>query len=112
MRRQLHFKITDFPPIRSNELATIRIEISRLTPPKNLEYETPNDLLLKIHPTIDGVTLMDGIRRATFLPQVWQKIDSPEAFLDHLCMKMGENPDLWRRKKLRVQIYQVEEFHE
>jgi hypothetical protein len=29
-----------------------------------------------------------------------------------LCMKMGSSPDTWRRKKLGVEIYQVEEFHE
>ena len=52
------------------------------------------------------------MRRATFLPQVWEKIPDPEEFLEQLCMKMGSSADLWRRKKLDVLIYQVEEFHE
>jgi AMMECR1 domain-containing protein len=52
------------------------------------------------------------MRRATFLPQVWEKIPDPEEFLGQLCMKMGASPDLWRKKKLEVLTYQVEEFHE
>jgi AmmeMemoRadiSam system protein A len=101
-----------FPSLRANELSSIRIEISRLTPPQDLEYETPEELIEKLQPSLDGVTLIDGSRRATFLPQVWQKIDRPDEFLDHLCVKMGANPDLWRNKNLRVQTYRVEEFHE
>ena len=56
--------------------------------------------------------IRDGIRRATFLPQVWEKIPDPEEFLEELCMKMGAQPDLWRKKKIDVLTYQVEEFHE
>jgi AmmeMemoRadiSam system protein A len=106
------FRDYRFPPLRENELSHLHIEISRLVPPKELEYITPEELPTLLRQSIDGVTLMDGDRRATFLPQVWQKIDSPEIFLDHLCAKMGASPDLWRQKKLRVQIYQVEEFQE
>ena len=61
---------------------------------------------------MDGVILRDGFHRATFLPQVWEKIPNPEEFLNNLCYKMGAKPDLWRRKHLDVLTYQVEEFHE
>jgi AMMECR1 domain-containing protein len=61
---------------------------------------------------VDGVILKDGYRRATFLPQVWEKIPDAPGFLDQLCYKMGANPNLWRTKHLEVFIYQVEEFHE
>jgi AMMECR1 domain-containing protein len=61
---------------------------------------------------VDGVILRDGARRATFLPQVWEKIPDRAAFLDNLCYKMGAERGLWRKKHLNVQIYQVEEFHE
>ncbi len=101
-----------FPPVQATELPDINIEISRLTKPQDLDYETPGDLLAHIRPQIDGVIISDGWHRATFLPQVWDKIPEPETFLSHLCLKMGVSPDLWRSKKLRVQVYQVEEFHE
>jgi AMMECR1 domain-containing protein len=58
------------------------------------------------------VILQDGFRKATFLPQVWEKIPDPELFLSQLCMKMGAPADLWRNKPLQVFIYQVQEFHE
>lgn len=101
-----------FPPLQLDELPEISIEISRLTLPEDLPYDTPTNLPALLRPGVDGVTLLDGRRRATFLPQVWEKIPQPERFLDHLCAKMGVPEDLWRRKKLRVQVYQVEEFHE
>jgi hypothetical protein len=101
-----------FPPVRAEEIAEIEIEISRLTAPKELEYGSPEDLIAKLHPDIDGVILRDGWRRATFLPQVWQKIPDPPTFLSYLCQKMGASSDLWRSKKLQVQTYQVEEFHD
>ena len=101
-----------FNPIRPAEVPLLQIEISRLTRPERLEYEQPEDLLRLLCPKRDGVVLRDGFQRATFLPQVWDKLPDPEAFLSHLCQKMGASPDLWRRRKLQVEIYQVEEFCE
>ena len=101
-----------FPPVSEDELKGIQIEISRLTRPVPLEYKDANDLLSKLCPHVDGVVLRDGFRRATFLPQVWEKIPDPVEFLSNLCYKMGVKPDLWRSKHLDVLIYKVEEFHE
>ncbi len=101
-----------FPPVQAGEIKDIKIEISYLTRPTPLTYQNPDQLIELLRPNVDGVILRDGIRRATFLPQVWEKIPDPVEFLEELCMKMGAQPDLWRRKKLDVLIYQVEEFHE
>ena len=102
-----------FPPVTEDELSGLQIEVSRLTRPVPLEYQDANDLLAKLRPHIDGVILRDrSYRRATFLPQVWEKIPNPAEFLDNLCYKMGVEPDLWRRKHFEVLTYQVEEFHE
>jgi hypothetical protein len=101
-----------FPPVSEAELSRIQIEVSRLTRPVPLEYGDANDLLSKLRPHVDGVILKDGFRRATFLPQVWEKIPKPAEFLDNLCYKMGARDDLWRTRHLEVFVYQVEEFHE
>lgn len=101
-----------FPHVRESELQDIHIEISRLTEPVPLEYTTPEDLLNKLQPGLDGVVIKDGWKRATFLPQVWEKVSGKEEFLGQLCYKMGVARDLWRRKHLDVLIYRVEEFHE
>jgi AmmeMemoRadiSam system protein A len=101
-----------FPPVSIEELASLEIEISRLTPSKPLKYDTPEELINKLHPGIDGVILRNGFQRATFLPQVWETIPDPAEFLTHLCLKMGASGDSWRYKHLQVNTYQVEEFKE
>ena len=101
-----------FDPVVKEELPLIHIEISRLTLPERLDYSSPEDLVAKLRPGVDGVILKDMSRRATFLPQVWDALPQPEVFLGHLCNKMGAPTDHWKRKKLEVLVYQVEEFQE
>lgn len=102
-----------FPPVQERELEAIQIEVSRLTRPVPLEYKDAADLLSKLRPHVDGVILRESFgRRATFLPQVWEKLPDPVEFLNHLCQKMGLNENTWRSKPLEVLTYQVEEFHE
>ena len=101
-----------FPPLSENELSRIQIEVSRLTRPVALEYKDADELLSKLRPNVDGILIKDGSRRATFLPQVWEKIPNPSEFMDNLCYKMGAALHHWRNKHLDVFTYQVEEFHE
>ena len=101
-----------FQQVRPNEVSKLKIEISRLTPQIPLPYEHPEDLPRLLHPGVDGVVLRDGMRRATFLPQVWEKVESPAEFLTHLCLKMGVGPNTWQKRLFQVSIYHVEEFAE
>ena len=101
-----------FPKVQPAEVAQLHIEISRLTAPEPLAYDDGSQLLDLLQPGEDGVVLRDGTRRATFLPQVWDQLPDAESFLSHLCNKMGASSDLWRKKKLDVEIYHVEEFEE
>jgi AmmeMemoRadiSam system protein A len=101
-----------FPPVREDELSRIQIEVSRLTRPVPLEYNNADDLLSKLRPHVDGVILRDGFRRATFLPQVWEKVPDRAEFLNYLCHKMGVGENAWSVQHMDVFIYQVEDFHE
>ena len=102
-----------FAPVTPTELDEIEIEVSCLTAPKQLHYTSAENLLEKLRPGIDGVTLRDSSgRRATFLPQVWRQLPDKDEFLSHLCQKMGASPHAWRTQRLTVHTYQVEEFHE
>lgn len=101
-----------FAPVRPQEVEHLHIEISVLTPPQPLTYDDPAGLPRLLRPGTDGVILRDGFRRATYLPQVWEKLPDPREFLSSLCQKMGGPPDLWLRKRLTVQTYQVLEFQE
>jgi uncharacterized protein len=101
-----------FPSVQPAELPQIEIEISVLSPHQPLTYDSPENLIRRLRPGVDGVVLQDGFRKATFLPQVWDKLPKPEDFLSQLCLKMGATNDLWRKKPLQVFTYQVQEFHE
>ena len=101
-----------FAPVSESELSAIQIEVSRLTRPIPLEYSDANDLLSSLKPHVDGVILRDAFHRATFLPQVWEKIPHPAEFLNQLSLKMGLHENAWRSKHLEVFTYQVDEFHE
>ena len=101
-----------FAPVNPEEVPGLEIEISCLSQPQVLDYASPEELLSKLRPNIDGVILSDGLRRATFLPQVWENIPDPATFMYYLCQKMGIDGRTWQYKKLIVFIYQVQVFHE
>ncbi|MEA3378668.1 MAG: AmmeMemoRadiSam system protein A [Nanoarchaeota archaeon] len=101
-----------FEPVRENELDKIKIKISILTEPKELKFEDSDELLEKIEKGRHGVILSDGIHSATFLPSVWEMIESKEMFLTQLCFKAGMLPDAWKKKKLKIELYEAEGFGE
>lgn len=101
-----------FPRVQAEELPGLKIAISVITKPKKLAYRCPEELITGLRPGMDGVVLREGMQRATFLPQVWEKIPDPVLFLSKLCQKMGAAENLWRTKILEVLTYQVEEIRE
>jgi AmmeMemoRadiSam system protein A len=101
-----------FPPVAPHELEDLHIEVSVLSPARRLPYDGPDDLIAKLRPGVDGVVIERGWHRATFLPQVWEKLPDPREFLAHLCLKAGLAVDAYRRPGLDVYTYQVEKFEE
>jgi AmmeMemoRadiSam system protein A len=99
-----------FPRLTLSELEDLEIEVSLLTRAIPLPYESPDDLVKKLRVGIDGVIMKKGVQRATFLPQVWEKLPDPELFLSRLCLKMGLLSDAWRKEKLEIEIYEVEKI--
>ncbi len=109
---QTAFHDPRFPPVRADEVDGLRIEISVLTPPQPLDFDGPQDLVRKLRPGVDGVTLQLGYQRATFLPQVWESYPDPVVFLSLLAQKMGAPADAWRDPRVRVYTYQAIVFEE
>jgi AmmeMemoRadiSam system protein A len=101
-----------FNPLGPEEFPHIAIEISVLSPSEPYHYGAPADLLRTLLERRPGVTIQRGLSRATFLPQVWEKLSDPAEFLTHLCLKAGLAPDTWRRPGLEVWLYDVEKFVE
>ena len=106
------FRDPRFPPLSAEELDKIRIELSILTSPQPLVYAGGDDLLGQLRPNVDGVIIERDWRRATFLPQVWEKLPDPVDFMSNLCKKAGLSPDDYRAPGLKVSIYQVEKYAE
>ena len=101
-----------FPPVQSEEVGKIKIEISVLTEPQPLRFNSPEDLLGKLQPYEDGVVLKIGSHGATFLPQVWEQIPDKVEFLNRLSEKAGCEPSAWRGGDTSISIYHVEAFNE
>lgn len=78
-----------FPPLAADEFDRVRIEISLLSSPEFLDFNTEEELLRQLRPGQDGLILFAGCRNATFLPQVWEKLPDPARFLGALKEKAG-----------------------
>ena len=98
-----------FSKLREDELKKVHLEISVLTPPRKLEYNSPEELLSKLTGK-EGVILEKNHRRATFLPQVWEDLPDKKKFLEHLSLKAGLNPEAW--KEANIYVYYAEVFGE
>lgn len=81
-----------FVPVREEELASIEIEISVLTPPRRVESK--DEIEIGKH----GIVLYVKGRQSVFLPHVATEFGwTLEETLDQLSMKAGLPADEWRR---------------
>lgn len=101
-----------FRPLSAAEFIRIQVEVSVLTAPRPLAFKDSTDLIARLRPGVDGVTLRKGAACATFLPQVWEQLPRPEDFLRHLCHKACLNPEAWRHEKITVETYQAQVFEQ
>ncbi|MGB1271500.1 MAG: AmmeMemoRadiSam system protein A, partial [Endozoicomonas sp.] len=105
------FRDQRFPPVTENELGTIQIEISILTPQQPMAVSHEKDLLQQLRPGVDGLLIRNPRYSATFLPQVWEQLPNPRQFLAHLKHKAGIPPGIWPEDMecFRYQCFQFEE---
>ena len=102
------FEDPRFPKVKEKELKDIDIEISVLTPMKQITDWK------QIRMGIDGVWIKKGWRSGVFLPQVatdtgWDRV----TFLENLCAhKAGLPKDAYKDPSTEIYIYQVEKFSE
>ncbi len=89
------FKDPRFAQLTVGELDRIHISISILSHPERILVGSESDLSTLLEPGTDGLVLQEGIRRATFLPTVWEQIPSPDMFITQLKQKGGWPGDYW-----------------
>ncbi len=70
-----------FNPLTIDEFKRVSIEISVLTKPVRISKQ-----LIKKG---DGVIISKGLRKALFLPQVWNELPDKESFIKQLLLKAG-----------------------
>lgn len=105
------FRDPRFPPLSRRELPRTSIEVSVLSQPRPLEVSSEAEAIAALRPGVDGVVLAAGWRRSTFLPQVWEELPDPGAFLAHLKMKAGLPSAGWPAGT-SLQTYRVTKFAE
>lgn len=99
------------PPVTADEWPVLDVKVSVLSGPEPLLVAGPAELLASLRPGVDGLTLADGQRQATFLPAVWAKLPDPEHFLLALLDKGGWPAGQWPAG-LTAQRYTAAEYRD
>ena len=101
------FEDSRFGPLSAAELASVKIEISVLSPLRRVAgWE-------EVKEGIHGVYVQQGRSGGTYLPQVWEHFSSKEKFLTSLCLeKAGLSASAWKEKSTVLYVYTVDSFEE
>ncbi len=101
-------------PVTYKELKNIKLEISVLTEPISLTFNSPQQLLDKLEPLKDGVIMETKYGSSTYLPQIWEQLPDKREFLSNLCIKHGAPANYWETnfKEIGVKTYQAIVFGE
>ena len=96
-----------FPPVSKEELDGLLFEVTILTPPVEIQYNSPEDLLEQIEIPGDGLIVKHNRFQGLLLPQVpieqgWNK----EEFISYTCRKAYLPIDIWRNEKITVEKFQ------
>ena len=89
------FKDPRFSALAEDELDTLVVSVSVLSPSHPMTFADEDDLLGQLRPGTDGLIIMDGKCRALFLPSVWKSLPKREQFLGHLKVKAKLSQDHW-----------------
>jgi AmmeMemoRadiSam system protein A len=95
-----------FDPVHPSEIDELDIEISVLTPAREIAS------VAEIEVGRHGLIVEQGFRRGLLLPQVATEQGwDVERFLEHTCLKAGLAPDAWRRGA-RLFVFEADVFGE
>lgn len=83
-------------PISADDLRDLKVEVSVLSALERILYDgTEASARAALRVGTDGVLLTCGGRRGTFLPQMWEQLETPEEFLTELKRKARLSADFW-----------------
>jgi AmmeMemoRadiSam system protein A len=84
-----------FAKVQVDEIEKLRIEVAVLSALELIEADSRQVLLDSLQPGVDGLLLEDRGHRSTFLPKVWEKITTPNEFVEQLMRKAGLAAGYW-----------------
>ncbi len=87
--RSAAFKDLRFSPLTKDELGKLEVEVSLLTAPEEIAYDSVDSLRRQVVVGNDGIVLEYKKQRATYLPQVWEQLTTFDDFFTSLCQKAG-----------------------
>jgi AmmeMemoRadiSam system protein A len=98
------------------DLDGLDLEISLLSPSTPIDFASEEEARAALRPGVDGVILRwrpAGGRphQGLFLPQVWQSLPEPRAFLDQLKRKAGLPTTFWA-PDVTLERFTVEILHD
>lgn len=105
------FRDPRFPPLSKEEFADAIIDVSLLSKPELLRFNSEDDALAQLTPGRDGVIIEYGSNRATYLPQVWAQLADPHEFISRLKQKAGIPENFWS-DDIRILRYTVQKWRE
>lgn len=100
-----------FEPVTAQEAEKLKVEVSVLSESIPLEFANESHAIYQLQPGVDGLIFECGTYRSTYLPQVWEQISEPRAFLAHLKVKAGLPFDFWSPQVV-LKKYRVQKFKE
>jgi AmmeMemoRadiSam system protein A len=103
------YKDSRFNPVNRDEIPSLSIHISILNTPEAVQFDSEQDMLQQLEPGKDGIILIAGFRKATFLPSVWESVKSKTEFIEHLKQKAGLDKHYWNQN-IKILRYGVDEF--
>ncbi|MDZ7414168.1 MAG: AmmeMemoRadiSam system protein A [candidate division KSB1 bacterium] len=107
MAQAAAFEDPRFPPLREEELPEIDIEISVLSPTR--EIRNLEEIKVGEH----GLIVQQGMRKGLLLPQVATEYNwDRTTFLRHTCMKAGLPPEAYKDKHTTIKVFTAEVFGE
>ncbi len=107
------FEDPRFPPLKKKQMNDLRVELSILTEPKEIEVNKASEYPKKVKIGKDGLMIRDRFGAGLLLPQVAVKWGwNSKEFLDNTCKKAGLSPDCWNNMKRNVYKFEAQVFTE
>ena len=78
-----------FNPLSPDEFYGVDVEVSLLSYPEKLQFNSEDELMAQIVPRRDGIIIRDGNNQGVFLPCVWEQLPDKTEFMQALKQKAG-----------------------